>query len=92
MSDNTWYEINSVEWARSVEQRLDDYIGGLANGVDEDEDGNFDLTGEPFCGCSVCYSRATIDFLMRETAEGIATGAITFGPVKKSLFKRFMKL
>ena len=60
--------INDVEWAEDLEKRFELYMDQLAECIDNlDPENSFEtLSGEPYCGCNVCYHREIITFISKE--------------------------
>jgi hypothetical protein len=77
MSNKQKVVVNDVPWTQQLEQDYEDYIDACSESVDE-EDSNFQtLSGEPFCGCSTCYTREQLVFLIPRISEGLNEGKIS---------------
>lgn len=70
--------INDEKWAEDLQERFDLYMDQLAECVDnEDPENSFEtLSGELYCGCSVCYTREIITFVSKEVLLGAQSGKI----------------
>ena len=70
------YYHNDIEWARNLEIGLDEYINDCLESVDNDDWTFETVTGEPFCGCSDCYTRETVLWLMPRIIDAYRAGII----------------
>ena len=69
------FEIVNTEWSRELERDFQEYIFACEESIDEDE--HFaTLSGEYFCGCSVCYTREQLFFLTPRIIEGYEEGFV----------------
>lgn len=64
-------EIFDYEWdeepVRFLERGLEEYLDSLFDSVLEGWDGEQELetkSGDPFCGCEICYMRETIAYVL----------------------------
>jgi hypothetical protein len=63
--NNPDFVVNDVEWAYNLEESLEEYIWQCEASVDGEEEDTFStLSGEPFCGCTTCYTREQLFFLV----------------------------
>lgn len=69
------FEIVNTEWSRELERDFQEYIFACEESIDEDED-FATLSGEYFCGCSVCYTREQLFFLTPRIIEGYEEGFV----------------
>lgn len=71
--------VKDVEWSRQLEAAYEEYIATCEEQIDwvEGEPEPVPtLSGEPFCGCSTCYSREQLFFLIPHIIEGYLYGKI----------------
>lgn len=72
------FEIHDTEWAESLERGVEEYTDTLFSAVYEDADDSVKtLSGELFCGCSVCFWRETLFYLAPRIIQGYKDGKIT---------------
>ncbi len=77
-------KILDPEWASELQIDLQEYLMGLYESVDAEEDtveyerGNDTASGQPFCGCSVCQGREILSFLSGKIIKGYQSGKIAF--------------
>lgn len=77
MSSNQKVVVNDVPWTQQLEQDYEDYIDACSESLDEDDPDFQTLSGEPFCGCSTCYTREQLVFLIPRISEGLNEGKIS---------------
>lgn len=71
--------VNDPAWAQWLEQEFDEYMAQCEEQVDwvegepEIED---TLSGEAFCGCSTCYTREQLFFLIPHIIKGYLDGKV----------------
>lgn len=72
------FVINDQEWAHKLEKGVEDYTDMLFEAVwDGTEDEIKEtLSGQPFCGCSSCFWRETLFFLVPKLIRGYEDGKI----------------
>lgn len=70
------FVIHNSLWAEELEQGLDDYMNGLFDSLDNEEDVPT-LSGQPFCGCSTCVTREMLFYATPVIMEGQNSGAVT---------------
>ena len=69
------FEIVNTEWSRELERDFQEYIFACEESIDEEE--HFaTLSGEYFCGCSVCYTREQLFFLTPRIIEAYEKGFV----------------
>lgn len=69
------YVHNDEQWARDLEQNFEEYLGDCVDSVDSDEQFQTE-SGEMFCGCSGCYTRESIMWLMPRIIDAYREGII----------------
>jgi hypothetical protein len=70
--------VNDSEWAKNLEYRFENYIENCQLSIDGEEPANFTtLSGEIFCGCSTCYTREQLFFLVPLVIEGYNQGKVS---------------
>lgn len=73
--------IEDTEWAAKLTSDFEDYIWDCEGSVDfdpENEGPEFEtLSGEPFCGCSICFTREQLFFLVPKIIKAYKNGQIT---------------
>ena len=70
------FELQDVPWAQKLESEFEAYIDNCMETVDEDT-GFETLSGEPFCGCTTCYTREQLFFLIPRIIQAYKDGKIT---------------
>lgn len=71
------FEILDEKWASEVQAGLSEYIDNLIYGVDSDEEEYHETeSGQPFCGCDVCYWREVLTYATSRILEGQRQGKI----------------
>lgn len=68
--------IHDVSWAQKLEHEYEDYMDSCSESLDEDDEFET-LSGEPFCGCSTCFTREQLVFLIPRISEGLNEGKIS---------------
>lgn len=77
MSEPQFY-INDTDWAKDLETKFEDYMWNCESMIDGEEEDSFTtLSGEPFCGCSTCYTREQLFFLTPLIIRAYKEGKIT---------------
>lgn len=75
---NPEFEINDQDWAQELENSYEEYMWACESSIDGEEPDDFaTLSGEPFCGCSTCYSREQLFFLVPRIIKAYKDGKIT---------------
>jgi len=72
------FAVNDEAWAQDLEKGVEDYTDMLFEAV---WDGTEEvvpetLSGEPFCGCSSCFWRETLFFLVPKIIKGYEDGKL----------------
>ena len=72
------FSVTDEAWAHDLEKGVEDYTDMLFEAV---WDGTEDvvpetLSGEPFCGCSSCFWRETLFFLVPKIIKGYEEGKL----------------
>ena len=71
--------IHDVEWSRQLEAAFETYIATCEEQIDWVEgepEPTPTLSGEPFCGCSTCYTREQLFFLVPHIIDGYISGKL----------------
>ena len=75
--NNPEFVVNDVAWAQNLEESLEEYIWQCEASVDgEEEDAFSTLSGEPFCGCTTCYTREQLFFLTPKIIQAYKDGKV----------------
>jgi len=75
---NPEFYIKDTSWSKTLEQTFEGYIWNCESIIDGEEPDNFTtLSGEPFCGCSTCYTREQLFFLVPQIIRAYKEGKIT---------------
>jgi hypothetical protein len=61
--------INDEKWAEELQTNVEEYLMLLQDSIDEDEDMET-LSGQPYCGCNVCYFREMLFFIAPKVMRG----------------------
>jgi hypothetical protein len=72
------FNVTDEAWAQDLEKGVEDYTDMLFEAV---WDGTEEvvpetLSGEPFCGCSSCFWRETLFFLVPKIIKGYEDGKL----------------
>ena len=68
---------NDEQWAKDLESKYEEYLWDCESSIDGEESENFTtLSGEPFCGCTTCYSREQLFFLVPKIIKAYKEGKI----------------
>lgn len=72
------FNVNDQEWAHDLEKGVEDYTDMLFEAVWDANDAEIveTLSGEPFCGCSPCFWRETLFYIVPKIIEGYENGKI----------------
>ena len=72
------FVINDHEWSQEIEQEYESYIWNCESMIDGEEPDDFKttLSGEPFCGCTTCYTREQLFFLIPRIIKAYKEGKI----------------
>lgn len=67
------------EWAEVLEAQYEEYLWDCEASIDGEESEDFEtLSGEAFDGCSTCYTREQLFFLIPRIIKAYKEGKITF--------------
>ena len=78
------FEIRDPEWAKALQDGLEEYMSGLYESVDaeegtpEAEKANDTESGIPFCACNVCEGREILSFVAPRVIKGYLDKKIGF--------------
>ena len=87
------FEIRDPEWARALQEGLEEYMSGLYESVDaeegtpEAEKANETESGIPFCACNVCEGREILSFVAPRVIKGYLDNKIGFAEVDPEEFQ-----
>ena len=72
------FVVNDEDWAHELEKAVEGYTDMLFEAVWDGTDDVVDetLSGQPFCGCSSCFWRETLFFLVPKLIRGYEDGKI----------------
>ena len=72
------FAINDQDWAHELEKGVEDYTDMLFEAVWDGTEDEIEetLSGQPFCGCSSCFWRETLFFLVPKLIRGYEDGKI----------------
>lgn len=72
------FNVIDVDWSMQLEKGVEDYTDMLFEATWEggDDEVTETLSGEPFCGCSTCFWREALFFLVPRLIEGYNEGKI----------------
>lgn len=75
---NEKFSINDRLWAEDLERGVEAYTDMLFEAIYEgaDEEITETLSGEPFCGCSRCFWRETLFYIVPKLLKGYEEGKI----------------
>ena len=66
------------KWAEDLERSYEEYLWDCEASIDGEESEDFaTLQGEPFDGCSTCYTREQLFFLIPRIIKAYKEGKIT---------------
>jgi hypothetical protein len=70
--------VNDEAWAHDLEKGVETYTDMLFEAVWEGTEDSIPetLSGEPFCGCSSCFWRETLFFLVPKIIRGYEEGQL----------------
>jgi hypothetical protein len=76
MSNPEFY-LNDDQWSQELENKYEEYMWDCEASVDGEESDDFKtLSGEPFCGCTTCYTREQLFFLVPKIIKAYKEGKI----------------
>ena len=61
--------LNDEKWAEELQANVKEYLMLLQDSIDEDEDIQT-ISGQPYCGCNVCYFREMLFFVSPKIMRG----------------------
>lgn len=72
------FVVNDQAWAHDLEKGVEDYTDMLFEAVWEGGEDEIPETasGEPFCGCSACFWREALFYLVPRLLEGYNDGKV----------------
>ena len=72
------FSVIDVEWAHELEVGVENYTDMLLEALWENGEENIPetLSGEPFCGCSQCFWREALFYLVPKLLRGYEEGKI----------------
>ena len=72
------FNVNDQEWAHDLEKGVEAYTDMLFEAVWDANDDEISetLSGEPFCGCSPCFWRETLFYIVPRIIQGYEEGKI----------------
>lgn len=71
------FYLEDDQWSKALETEYEDYMWACESTIDGEEPDNFEpLSGEPFCGCSTCYTREQLFFLVPRIIKAYKNGKI----------------
>lgn len=75
---NKEFSINDQSWAEELERGVEAYTDMLFEAVYEGTEDEITetLSGEPFCGCSRCFWRETLFYVVPKLLKGYEEGKI----------------
>ena len=78
--NNEEFNIVDFHWSQELEDEYTTYMANCESTIDSDfyeENNDFQtLSGQPFCGCDVCYTREQLFFLVPRIIDAYKTGKI----------------
>jgi hypothetical protein len=78
MIENKKFKVNDQAWAHDLEKGVEDYTDMLFEALWEGHEDEISetLSGEPFCGCSPCFWRETLFYVVPRLIVGYENGKI----------------
>jgi hypothetical protein len=72
------FSINDQEWAEELERGIEAYTDMLFEAIYEGTEDEITetISGEPFCGCSRCFWRETLFYVVPKLLRGYEEGKI----------------
>ena len=75
--NNPEFYLEDDQWSKELETQYEEYMWSCDSIVDGEEPDDFTtLSGEPFCGCSTCYTREQLFFLVPRIIKAYKAGKI----------------
>lgn len=75
--DINQFSIKDFQWSEYLEREYTNYMDNCESLIDDDENGFVTLSGQPFCGCDVCYVREQLFFLVPRIIHAYKEGKVT---------------
>jgi hypothetical protein len=70
--------LEDENWSKQLETEYEEYIWDCESSIDGEESDDFTpLSGEVFCGCTTCYTREQLFFLVPRIIKAYKEGKIT---------------
>ena len=72
------FTVNDQDWAQTLEKGVEDYTDMLMDALYEGTEDEISetISGELFCGCSQCFWRETLFYLVPRLLEGYEEGKV----------------
>jgi len=72
------FVVNDEAWAQDLERGVESYTDMLFEAVwsEEENEVTETLSGQPFCGCSQCFWRETLFFVVPKIIKGFEEGKV----------------
>ena len=71
------FELHDQDWAVGIERGVEEYTDSLFEAIWEgDDEVPETLSGELFCGCSQCFWREALFYLVPRLLEGYEEGKV----------------
>lgn len=71
------FYLTDPEFSKELESQYEEYMWNCESAVDGEEPDDFvPLSGEVFCGCSTCYTREQLFFLVPKIIKAYKEGKI----------------
>lgn len=75
---NPEFFIHDADWSKNIEEQYEEYMWSCESIIDGEEPDDFTtLSGELFCGCSTCYTREQLFFLVPKIIQAYKDGKVT---------------
>ena len=76
MSNPEFYLEDTI-FGQTLEHEYEEYMANCEELIDGEDVDFTPLSGEPFCGCTTCYSREQLFFLVPRIIKAYKEGKIT---------------
>jgi hypothetical protein len=72
------FTVNDQDWAHELEKGVEDYTDMLMDAIYEGSEDEITetISGELFCGCSSCFWREALFYLVPRLLEGYESGKV----------------
>ena len=72
------FVVNDEAWAQDLERGVESYTDMLFEAVwsEEENEVTETLSGQPFCGCSQCFWREALFFVVPKIIKGFEEGKV----------------